>query len=411
MKGFINTAAAFVFWFPLIMSTVWIIGGILFYFRRERKKPLPLLETPMVSLLVPCYNEANTIEHTIERLSELNYPNYEIIAINDGSKDTTSAVLHELVNRYDKLRIIDLKQNAGKANALYLGLVASKGEFLIGVDADSYLDPDALNYMIPHFTTPHYGERVGAVTGNPRVRNRSSLLAKVQLCEFSSIISLIKRTQRILGKVMTVSGVVVAFRKKALMDCGLWDRDLITEDIGVTWKLQKRFWDIRYEPRALCWMLVPETLKGFWKQRVRWAQGGMEVLIRHYDVFTDWRYRRLIPIYLEQALSIFWSIAWIVLLLIGIVDMFTARSFVFSLMWSGAYLSLLCLLQFLVAMLIDRQYDEKLMRYYLWAVWYPTFYWYFNAFIVLRAIPKAINFMINKKEFATWTSPDRGLSA
>ena len=89
-----------------------------------------------------------------------------------------------------------------------------KGEILIGIDADAYLDPDALKYMIPHFMTPNYGERVGAVTGNPRVRNRSSLLAKIQLCEFSSIISLIKRTQRLLGKVMTVSGLLLHFEKE-----------------------------------------------------------------------------------------------------------------------------------------------------------------------------------------------------
>jgi poly-beta-1,6-N-acetyl-D-glucosamine synthase len=402
---------AYVFWYPLVMSTTWMIGGLLFYFRRERKAPLPLTETPMVSILVPCYNEEDTIQDTIQHLHELNYPNYEIIAINDGSKDNTSAVLHELADNYDKLRMIDLKQNAGKANALYLGLIASKGEYLIGVDADSYLDPDALNYMIPHFITPRYGERVGAVTGNPRVRNRSSLLSRIQLCEFSSIISLIKRTQRILGKIMTVSGVVVAFRKKALMDCGLWDRDLITEDIGVTWKLQKRFWDVRYEPRAICWMLVPETLRGYWNQRVRWAQGGLEVLIRHRDIFKKWKHRRLVPIYIEELLSIFWAFSWIILLVFSIVDMFNGGPTFFRLLRSGAYLSLLCLIQFFIAMTIDSRYDENLLKYYLWAIWYPTFYWYFNALVILRATPKVLSFGKRQKKFATWSSPDRGIKA
>jgi poly-beta-1,6-N-acetyl-D-glucosamine synthase len=219
MKNFIIFISLFVFWYPLVMSTVWIIGGILFYQRREKKPRLPLTETPLVSILIPCYNEEATIENTLEQLDKLNYTNYEIIAINDGSKDRTSEMLESLSKKYEKLRVIDLKTNAGKANALYLGLIASKGEFLLGLDADAYIDSNALSYMVPHFTTPHYGERVGAVTGNPRVRNRSSLLARIQLCEFSSIISLIKRTQRLLGKVMTVSGVVVLFRKRALLDC------------------------------------------------------------------------------------------------------------------------------------------------------------------------------------------------
>jgi poly-beta-1,6-N-acetyl-D-glucosamine synthase len=408
MNNFILFISLFVFWYPLVMSTVWIIGGILFYQRREKKPGLPLTETPLVSILIPCYNEEATIENTLEQLDKLNYTNYEIIAINDGSKDRTSEVLESLSKKYEKLRVIDLKTNAGKANALYLGLIASKGEFLLGLDADAYIDSNALSYMVPHFTTPHYGERVGAVTGNPRVRNRSSLLARIQLCEFSSIISLIKRTQRLLGKVMTVSGVVVLFRKRALLDCGLWDRDLITEDIGVTWKLQKHFWDIRYEPRAICWMLVPETISGLWKQRVRWAQGGLEVIMRHWDIFLDWRYRRLMPVYLEQVFSIFWSIAWLMLFIIIIIQISMGKQSLFPIFWQGQYLSLLCLVQFIVAMKIDSKYDENLLKYYLWAIWYPTFYWYFNALVIIRAIPRAL-FRDRGKKFATWDSPDRGL--
>jgi biofilm PGA synthesis N-glycosyltransferase PgaC len=408
MNNFIIFISLFVFWYPLVMSTVWIIGGILFYQRREKKPGLPLTEIPLVSILIPCYNEEATIENTLKQLDKLNYTNYEIIAINDGSKDRTSEMLEILSKKYEKLRVIDLKTNAGKANALYLGLIASKGDFLLGLDADAYIDSNALSYMVPHFTTPHYGERVDAVTGNPRVRNRSSLLARIQLCEFSSIISLIKRTQRLLGKVMTVSGVVVLFRKRALLDCGLWDRDLITEDIGVTWKLQKHFWDIRYEPRAICWMLVPETIGGLWKQRVRWAQGGLEVIMRHWDIFLDWRYRRLMPVYLEQVFSIFWAIAWLILFIIIIIQIAMGKQSFFPIFWQGQYLSLLCLVQFIVAMKIDSKYDENLLRYYLWAIWYPTFYWYFNALVIIRAIPRAL-FRDRGKKFATWDSPDRGL--
>jgi len=386
----------------------WIIGGIIFYNRIETKKPMPLIDKPLVSVLVPCFNEEDTIAHTIEKLNQLNYPNYEIIAINDGSEDNTENILKDLNKQYEKLRIIQLNTNAGKANALHLGLVASRGEYLLGVDADSYLDPDALSYMIPHFITPKYGERVGAVTGNPRVRNRTSLLARIQLAEFSSVIGLIKRSQRLLGKIMTVSGVVVLFRKKALVDCGLWDRDMITEDIGVTWKLQKTFWDVRYEPRAICWMLVPETLKGLWQQRVRWAQGGLEVLLRHRDIFTSWKYRRMYPVYLDQVLSVLWAVAWFILIALRLFYVIKGEQSFFEYSWQGQYLAFLCLIQFAVAMKLDNKHDEKLLRYYIWAVWYPIFYWYFNVLVVLRAIPRALK--SRNKEFATWESPDRGVA-
>lgn len=397
----------FVFWYPAIMSAAWIVGAIIFYFSNERKKPLPLYETPMVSILVPCYNEEETIEVTVAELSQLRYPNYEIIAINDGSSDRTSEVIQELLPIYDRLRFVDLKENNGKANALYLGLIAARGEILMGVDSDSYIMPDALNYIVPHFTNPFNGERVGAVTGNPRVRNRSSLLAKIQLCEYSSIISLIKRTQRIWGKVMTVSGVVVAFRKRALLNCRLWDRDMITEDIGVTWKLEKKFWDIRYEPRALCMMLVPETVKGLYKQRKRWAEGGMEIIRRHGNIFKDWKTRRMAPVYIEQLISIVWALCWLFLTILMIIGWFRQDEFfVFPYIWKSLFLSVVGLIQFMVAILLDTKYDKQLFKNAVTAVWYPFLYWYINAIIVIVSIPALLR---KRKKTATWDSPDRGL--
>lgn len=405
--GHLKIIETIVFWYPIAMSMLWIIGSLIYYFRIERKKPLALTSTPMVSILVPAYNESENIELTIKKLNEIDYPNFEIIIINDGSKDDSPRIDKKLANTYKRVRFIDLKENCGKANALYLGLIASKGEFLVCVDGDSYLDKDCLKYMIPHFTNPNNGERVGAVTGNPRVRNRSSLLAKIQLCEYASIISLIKRTQRIWGKVMTVSGVVVAFRKRALLDCGLWDRDLITEDIGVTWKLEKNFWDIRYEPRALCWMLVPETLKGLIKQRKRWAQGGQEVMIRHSNIFQSWKRRRLIPIYLEQVMSLLWVCLWALLTLVEILKLNYHIGSYMPYLWKSQFIAIVCIFQFLVAALLERKYDENMMKSFLVVAWYPIIYWIVNGVVALMALPSALR--IRARHFATWNSPDRGI--
>ena len=98
--------------------------------------------------------------------------------------------------------------------------------------------------------------RVGAVTGNPRVINRNSLLAKLQAIEFTSIVSLQRRGARIWGKLLTMSGVVGAFHRDALYDVNFYSPQMVTEDIDVTWRLQLRYWDIRYEPRAVVWMRV-----------------------------------------------------------------------------------------------------------------------------------------------------------
>lgn len=398
-----------VFWYPVAMGLLWIVGSIIYYFRIETKDPIPLLDTPMVSVLVPTFNESAQIAETVERLNHLDYPNYEILLLNDGSSDDTAEIEHKLARKYGKVRVVDLKENCGKANALDLGFMAAKGEYLVCVDGDSYLDEKCIRYMIAHFVHPGNGERVGAVTGNPRVRNRSSLLASIQLCEYASIISMIKRTQRIWGKVMTVSGVVVAYRKRALLECGLWDRDLITEDIGVTWKLERNFWDVRYEPNALCWMLVPETLKGLYRQRKRWAQGGQEVMFRHFNIFTSWKRRRLYPVFTEQLLSLVWVLCWLLLTLTEIFYLFYHADTYIPYLWKSQFLSVICMLQFVVALNLERKYDKTIFKYILSAAWYPVVYWIVNGVVSLSAFPRTLISVVKKQKLATWKSPDRGI--
>lgn len=406
MEYIVSKIGAFVFWYPFLMSLFWIAGALIFYFFKEKGNVINFnnYNWPEISILVPCYNEADTIEETIDCLSQLSYPKFEIIAVNDGSSDKTGEILIELADEYDMLRVIDCHENKGKANALHMAAHASRSEYLICIDSDAILNDDAPYYLIHHFLEK--GERVGAVTGNPRIRNRDTLLAKMQIVEYSSIIGSIKRAQRVMGKVMTVSGVIVAFRKKALMDVGLWDRDMITEDIAISWKLQKKFWDIRYEPRALCWMLVPETLSGIWKQRVRWSQGGQEVIFRHWDIFMDWKQRRIWLIYIEQVLSIVWAFAW---LFVTLYLVLTANNISEIMIWftfNSFALIMLSHIQLLISLGNDSRYDN-VKKYYLWAAWYPAIYWIINTFVVMGAMPKAI-FSRFKGGYATWNSPDRG---
>lgn len=402
----IKTLLEYLFWFPITMSIVWTVTSLYFYFRRESKKKSKMVELenpPLVSIIIPCFNEEAVIEGTVKSVMELNYPNFEIILVNDGSLDNTFELLKELVLKYESLRVINLKTNRGKANALYLATIASKGEYILGVDADAHIHKDALNYMIPHFVTKRSGERVGAVTGNPKINNRTTLLSKIQLVEYSSIIGMIKRAQRILGKVMTVSGVLVAYRKRALLEVGFWDRDIITEDIAVTWKLQRGKWDIRYEPRAICYMYVPEKLKGLWKQRVRWAQGALETMIVNTNMLLDFTDRRFWSVYIEQIFSIFWAFD-LIFLVIYFIFVNPTRSI--KMIFDFSLVTIVCLFQFGVSVLIEYKYDKDILKNYIWAVWYPILYWILNALFISRACFKVIGFKRGK--YATWTSPDRG---
>ncbi|MBU2700474.1 biofilm PGA synthesis N-glycosyltransferase PgaC [Sporomusaceae bacterium BoRhaA] len=410
LARFIDLTEEFVFYYPLAMSIVWIVGALFFFYRRERRlgtKAPKLTRYPMVSVIVPAHNEQEAIASTIESIMQSDYPNFEVLVVDDGSKDDTPRILRELAVKYDKLRVFILEKNRGKPSALHYGTLASIGEIVMTIDADAYVDVDAMTWLVSHFVT---GPRVGAVTGNPRVRNRTSLLAKIQVGEYSSIIGMIKRTQRLLGKVLTVSGVIVAFSKPALYDVGLWDFDMITDDINITWKLEKKFWDIRYEPKALCWILVPESLKGIWNQRVRWAQGGGEVIRRHVGIWTDWRQRRLWPVYMEYVFSVVWAYAYIglfVLWLVGLVFPIPDSHFRFLPDWKGSLLVFICLLQFGVSLFIDSYYEKGLFRCIFWVIWYPVAYWLITALCTVWATPKALTRKMGGH--ATWVSPDRGM--
>ncbi len=402
----------FVFFYPLFMAFLWMSGSIIFLlFRSDRRRRIDPPSWPPVSVLIPCHNEQGCIRETIDYLSrEQDYPDFEIIAIDDGSTDGTVKILEELQEEYDHLRVVCLNSNRGKGTALTTGALAAGSEYLVCIDADALLDRQALKYFVSHFLN---SPRAGAVTGNPRVRNRTSILGKIQVGEFSCLVSMIKQTQRIIGKIYTVSGVVCAFRKRALLASEFWSDNMVTEDVDVSWKLQSRFWDIRYEPNALCWILMPETLNGLFRQRIRWAQGGIEVLLKYFRKVLHWKQRRIWPVYLESVVGVVWSYAfmltvgfWILHFFVDLPSPLTVQR-VFPPEWTGIILASVCLIQFTLGLVVDSKYERNLYRLFFWLIWYPALYWFINAISAVFGLPKAV--LKNRSGLALWQSPDRGI--
>lgn len=417
MNSFMESLFSFAFYYPLFMAYVWMIGAIYYRFHWEHKggrsysEPPELNSYPGVSVLLPCFNEGDLARETIERLFMQTYPNFEVIAVNDGSTDNTREVLDELSEEFENLRVVHLESNQGKAMAMNMAAMLSKHEYLVGIDGDAILEEHAVHWLVSHFINDE-GTRVGAVTGNPRVRNRSTLLGKIQVGEFSSIIGLIKRAQRIYGRIFTVSGVVSAFRKSAMHRIGYWTTDMITEDIDVSWRLQLNHWEVRYEPNALCWILMPETFAGLWRQRLRWAQGGMEVFKRYFKQLFKWRSRRMWIVAAEYIISAVWSyvaagiiVLWTIGLVVNIPEPFHIGTIVPG--WNGVMLAMTCMLQFAVSLVIDSSYEKGLGRYYYWMIWYPLAYWLINVVTVIVGVPKAL--LRQEGIRATWKSPDRGI--
>ena len=356
----------------------------------------------------PLADEEAHVEETIEALMELEYPNFEVVAINDGSRDHTGELLNALAARFPRLRVLHQLENQGKAVGLNTAALLTKAEILVGIDGDARLDPHSLHWLVRHFDE----HEVGAVTGNPRVRNRSTLLGRIQVGEFSSIVGLIKRAQRSVGLIFTVSGVITAFRRSALHEVGYWSPEKLTEDVDISWKLQLAGWEVRFEPRALCWILMPETLGGLWKQRLRWSMGGTQVLLDYWPQLFSLKNLRLWPLCIEYSMSILWACLFSLLAVYRAIDLIFFKVDLQSvpilmLGWAGLLIGTTCMLQIMLSLVLDRPYDRGLLKNYFWMIWYPIIYWVITAATSVTALPKIL--LRDTEKRARWTSPDRGI--
>ncbi len=406
---------AFVAGYPLLTGAVWVVTALIYAARRERGDDdgfyaLADGELPRVTLLVPAYREETTLDGTLSALHELDYPDYEVLVVDDGSPDGTADIARLHVRRDSRFRLLRKEMNEGKAMAMNDAMPLATGQIVIVVDADARLHSDALRYIVAHFVRL---PRVGAVTGNPRVTNRTTLLAELQTLEFTSIVSILRRAQVVWGRVLTVSGVISAFRRSALDDVGLFDPAMITEDIDVTWRLQRRFYDVRYEPRALVDMSVPTTLRGLWRQRRRWAIGLVQVLRRHGGAVTSWRSRRQWPVLVEAMLSIAWAHAftalvafWLLCLVAGVRPIGASP---FPNGW-GMLIATVCLVQLAVGVWLDRRYDRSVGRAFLVAPLYPLIYWMLMAVITVRSTVPAL-VARRKTAVARWHTAREGTAS
>lgn len=409
MTGIYSFLSWYVFIYPFYVSIVWVILGVYFWWRRERdpnKEKSKWPETwPPVTILVPCYNESASIATTCTSLMMLSYPNYKVLFINDASTDDTAAILERIVRQNKNFHLINLEVNGGKARALNHALATVTSSITVVIDADTLLTPSALKYLVAPFCNQ---PRLGAVTANPFAIKRKNLLEKIQTAEFSSIISLIKRAQRVVGRVFTVSGCAAAYRTEVLKEVGGFSPYTATEDIDITWRIQRHFYEVWFMPQAVAFIQCPATFKEYWKQRKRWALGGWHLLRTHKGIFKDIRYRYLYPAYLETVLSSFWSFVFV----IGSVFWITTYLFALTPMgvspipaWLGALLSIACIVQMATSLFINRRYDPTLYRVFFWVPLYIFFYFIISALTTVWTAPKGI---FGKLEHVgKWESPIR----
>lgn len=237
---------------------------------------------PFVSIIVPIYNEDKVLRDSIDSLLNLDYDNYEIIMVNDGSTDNTSEVAESLVGiqrgKYSDVKVTLInKQNAGKAIALNTGIAVSQAEFVLCMDADSKLSPNTLKVAMRHFNNP----KIGAVAGNVKVLNRKKFLTDLQALEYIEGLNMARAAQSYIRLVNIIPGPIGVFRKKALQSAGFYSDDTFAEDADLTLKIMAAGWKVYYEPLAISYTQAPTTLQQLIKQRYRWTRGILQSLRKH----------------------------------------------------------------------------------------------------------------------------------
>jgi cellulose synthase/poly-beta-1,6-N-acetylglucosamine synthase-like glycosyltransferase len=288
---------------------------------------------PRISVLAPAYNEETTIGESVRSLLALNYPNLELILVNDGSTDRTLTVLKErfdlaqihpiyqrkietkpvealyVSRQYPNLVIVD-KRNGGKADALNAALNLSTGKLVCVIDSDTLIEPDALQRMVRPFLI---GDDVLAAGGTIRVANGSRVergrvvecrvprnaIAGFQVIEYLRSFLFGRLGWNHLGGNLIISGAFGLFRRDAVIAIGGYAHRTVGEDMEIVARLRRRGYEtksshrIAFIPDPVAWTEVPESCRVLQRQRDRWHRGLAEVLWRHRSMMFNPRYGAL----------------------------------------------------------------------------------------------------------------------
>jgi len=275
-------------WFMILYQLFFTFMGLLFRVRSSKEKnkfdEMEARELPQVSILIPAHNEEAVIEKTLHSLCQMNYPpdKIEIVVVNDGSTDTTAEIVIAFSRKDPRVRLynIPLEESVrGKAHALNLGLRETAYDLVAIYDADNTPERESLRYLVLNLIE---NPEVVSAFGKFRTRNRSrNLLTRFINLETLSFQFMIQAGRYLLLKVAILPGTNLVIRKKALLECGGWDEEALTEDTELSIRLYQAGYEIKFVPYSVSWEEEPERWGAWLRQRTRWIRGNFYV-VRKY---------------------------------------------------------------------------------------------------------------------------------
>jgi cellulose synthase/poly-beta-1,6-N-acetylglucosamine synthase-like glycosyltransferase/peptidoglycan/xylan/chitin deacetylase (PgdA/CDA1 family)/spore germination protein YaaH len=251
--------------------------------KAERKEEVVLQP---VSIIVPAYNEEVTAIKTIQSLLQIDYPEFEIIFVDDGSKDKTHEMVQAAYGSHPMVNVLT-KANGGKASALNFGIAHAKYDFAVCIDADTQLQNDAIRYLMSYFTD----DEIGAVAGTVKVGNENNIITIWQSIEYITAQNMDRRAFDLINSITVVPGAIGAFRKTAIFKAGAFTSDTLAEDCDLTMRILKQGYIIKNCAEAIAYTEAPETLNGLLKQRFRWSFGVIQSFWKNRDVLFNKKYK------------------------------------------------------------------------------------------------------------------------
>ena len=315
------------------------------YQKRKLKKHPPVINEdykPFVSIMIPAHNEESVIANTVENIEQLDYPNFEIIIIDDRSSDNTASVIKNLENSYENVIAIIREPDAypGKSAVLNDALEHAKGEAILVFDADATVEPDFLNKLIPNLEPAD----VGAVQARKIIRNKdTNILTRCQNNEYTMDTQLQVGRDAVKGAV-ELRGNGELIKRIALEDIGGWNNETITDDLDMSTRLHIKGWDIRFCPDACVYEEGIIYLFPLFRQRRRWLEGTIRRYLE-YSWQAMWSKKMSLRAQFDMAMYIteFIMPMWFMMeVIFRIIKLFADKVDPFSLhntLWSSLIVS------------------------------------------------------------------------
>jgi cellulose synthase/poly-beta-1,6-N-acetylglucosamine synthase-like glycosyltransferase len=250
-----------------------VLVALSFADRFFTRAPGPCLNFPLVSVIVPCFNEEKVVENAVASILSMDYPNMEILVIDDGSTDLTLVQAKNMEND-PRVRVI-YQKNQGKAMALNRGIEEANGEYVMCVDADSMLSPDVIRLGIPYLERD---QNIAAVAGSVEVGSTSNILSMFQRLEYVVGLNFHKAAQSFLSMVTIIPGPIGLFRRNAILAVGGYRDSTFAEDCDLSLRLLLSGYRTVYCADMIAITEVPDDFNSLTKQRYRWSRGVFQAI-------------------------------------------------------------------------------------------------------------------------------------